>query len=176
MQERIRRLFHAMIAFDAGDPDLIQHFTKVHSYARLIAASEGIDPHTAVVLEAAALVHDIAIPLCNQKYGSHPGTLQEKEGPPLARQMLRDLGGFTEAEIDRVCTLVGEHHTIDPIDGIDHQILLEADFLVNSFENAHTRETLLHTWRRVFSTHTGRKIYALMFGLSENETPPAEGR
>jgi len=175
MQNRIRQLYLKMMAFDRGQPDLIQHFTKVHAYAKLIAELEGVDAHTREVLEAAALVHDIGIPLCNEKYGSHPGPMQEKEGPPLARAMLSGLD-FTEEETARVCALVGEHHTLSPIDGIDHQILLEADFLVNSFENAHTRETLLHTWRRVFSTHTGRKIYALMFGLSENGTPPAEGR
>ena len=167
MQERIRRLFLAMIGFDRGDPDLIQHFTKVHSYARLIAASEGIDPHTAAVLEAAALVHDIAIPLCNQKYGRHPGPLQEKEGPPLARRLLSEVGGFDEVEISRVCALVGEHHTVDPIDGIDHQILLEADFIVNSFENGHDRATLEHTYSRVFATESGREIYATMFGLEQ---------
>ena len=167
MQERIRRLFHAMIAYDAGDPDLIQHFTKVHSYARLIAASEGLDAHTAEVLEAAALVHDIAIPLCNRKYGSHPGHLQEKEGPPLARRLLVDVGGFTEEEISRVCALVGEHHTCDPVDGVDHQILIEADFLVNSFENSFAKENLYHTWRHVFSTKTGKAMYAKMFGLTE---------
>ena len=158
-----------MIAFDRGDPDLIQHFTKVHSYARLIAASEGLDAHAAEVLEAAALVHDIAIPLCNQKYGSHPGPLQEKEGPPLARRLLNEVGGFTEAEIERVCALVGEHHTLDPIDGLDHQILLEADFLVNSFENGFDRERLTHTLTRVFATPTGRSMYAAMFGLEAGE-------
>ncbi|MBQ9264018.1 MAG: HD domain-containing protein [Clostridia bacterium] len=165
MQERIRQLFHAMIAFDAGDPDLIQHFTKVHSYAKLIAESEGLDGHTIQVLEAAALVHDIGIPLCNKKYGAHPGPLQEKEGPPLAREMLSRLD-FTKEEIDRVCTLVGEHHTYHPIDGVDHQILLEADFIVNSFENQHSRETLYHTWRHIFATETGKRIYAVMFGLT----------
>ena len=74
MHERLRELFRQMILFDA-DADLIQHFTKVHSYAKLIAESEGLDPHTVEVLEAAALVHDIGIPLCNQKYGRHPGPL-----------------------------------------------------------------------------------------------------
>ncbi len=54
MQDRIRRLFYAMMDFDRGQPDLIQHFTKVHSYCRLIAALEGVDSHTAEVLEAAA--------------------------------------------------------------------------------------------------------------------------
>ena len=167
MQNRIHQLYLKMIAFDRGQPDLIQHFTKVHSYARLIAASEEIDPHTAEVLEAAALVHDIGIPLCNRKYGSHPGPLQEKEGPPLARQLLTEVGGFTEAEIARICTLVGEHHTLSPVDGIDHQILLEADFLVNCFAHGHDRDTLTHTWKHVFATTSGKRIFGMMFGLEE---------
>ena len=166
MQERIRLLYLKMMASDAGYPDLIQHFTKVHSYARLIAACEGVDPHTAEVLEAAALVHDIGIPLCNQKYGSHPGPLQEKEGPPLAREMLSGMN-FTPQEIDRVCTLVGEHHTLSPIDGIDHQILLEADLLVNCFAHNNSRESLYHTWKNVIATDAGKQFFAMMFGLKD---------
>ena len=165
MKDRIRKLFLKMIEYDR-DADLIQHFTKVHSYCRLIASLEDVDGHTAEVLEAAALVHDIGIPICNQKYGSHPGNLQEKEGPPLARQMLSQLD-FTEAEIDRVCTLVGEHHTYLPMDGIDHQILVEADFIVNSFENGLPREACQNTYRNIFKTNAGKRIYAAMFGLND---------
>ncbi|MBQ9198221.1 MAG: phosphohydrolase [Clostridia bacterium] len=166
MQERIKQLYLKMMEFDAGQPDLIQHFTKVHSYARLIAACEGIDPHTAEVLEAAALVHDIAIPLCNRKYGAHPGPMQEKEGPPLARKMLSGLD-FTPEEIDRVCALVGKHHTYDPIDGIDHQILIEADLLVNCFVHQNPPDSLRHTWQHIVATQSGRNIFAMMFGLGK---------
>ena len=166
MTDRIRRLFLRMIEFDRGEPELIQHFTKVAIYCRLIADGEGLDRHTAEVLEAAALVHDIAIPLCNRLYGSHPGHLQEKEGPALARSILGE--DFSPQETERVCQLVGEHHTYAPIDGLDHQILIEADFLVNSFENQHPPETLQNTWRNIFATPTGRSVYALMFGLRED--------
>ena len=165
MTEKIRLLYLKMIEFDR-DADLIQHFTKVHSYCRLIAACEGVDDHTAEVLEAAALVHDIAIPLCNEKYGRHPGNLQEKEGPPLARQILSGLD-FSSEEIDRVCTLVGEHHTYLPMDGMDHQILVEADFIVNSFENGLPKAACQNTYRKIFKTAAGKKIYAAMFGLAE---------
>ncbi len=165
MQDRIKQLFLKMIDFD-HDADLIQHFTKVHSYCRLIAACEGVDDHTAEVLEAAALVHDIAIPLCNEKYGRHPGNLQEKEGPPLAREMLSGLD-FSAEEIDRICTLVGEHHTYLPMDGMDHQILVEADFIVNSFENGLPKAACQNTYRKIFKTAAGKKIYAAMFGLAE---------
>ena len=164
MQNRIHQLYLKMIVFDRGQPDLIQHFTKVHAYAKLIAELEGIDAPTREILEAAALVHDIGIPVCNEKYGSHPGPMQEKEGPPLARAMLSELD-FTQEEIDRVCTLVGEHHTLSPIDGIDHQILLEADFLVNCFAHANGRDSLLHTLNTVFATKTGEEIFTQMFDL-----------
>ena len=166
MTERLRSLYHAMIAFDQGQPKLIQHFTKVHSYAKLIGESEGLDAHALEILEAAALTHDIAIPLCYQKYGADPGDLQELEGPPLARDMLSRLP-FTEEEISRVCTLIGEHHTCDPIDGIDHQILLEADFLVNCFEHGDTKAQCQQVMDRMFATAAGKKIFTLMFGLDQ---------
>lgn len=164
MTQRLQDLFLKMIAFDAGDPDLIQHFTKVHAYCALIAQGEGLDAHTAEVLEAAALVHDIAIPLCNEKYGAHPGPLQEKEGPPLVRSLLADMA-FTAEEVERICTLVGEHHTYTPVDGIDHQILLEADLIVNGFENSYTPEALRHSLETVFATKTGTSVFSTMFWL-----------
>ena len=168
MEEKLRRLFLRMIAFD-HDADLVQHFAKVRSFARLIAECEGVDPHTVRVLEAAALVHDIGIPLCDVKYGRHPGPLQEKEGPPLARAMLTELG-FAAADTERVCALVGEHHTLSPVDGIDHQILLEADFIVNAYENGLSRESLEHALETLFATGTGKRVFSEMFGLEAPET------
>jgi hypothetical protein len=37
--------------------------------------------------------------------------------------------------VDRVAFLVGHHHTFTGVDGIDWQILLEADYLVNASES-----------------------------------------
>ena len=164
MEERIRELYLRMIDFDAGQPALIQHFTKVSAYARLIAEQEGLDGDVQDTIAAAALVHDIAIPLCLEKYGSDAGPLQEREGPALARQMLEDLA-FPAVVVDRVCALVGEHHTYLPMDGIDHQILVEADFIVNSFEGNHTPEARERTLNHIFRTETGCRIYARMFGM-----------
>ena len=46
---------------------------------------------------------------------------------------------FSSSDIDadmleRICFLVGHHHTYKDVDGLDHQILLEVDFLVNAGE------------------------------------------
>ena len=82
----------------------------------------------------AAIVHDIGIHKAEKKYGQCGGKLQEKEGPPEAEKLLKKLGADRET-IDRVCYLVGHHHTYTEIDGLDYQILIEADFLVNLYED-----------------------------------------
>lgn len=160
----LNELLMEMIRYDKGDAGRIQHFLKVHSYARLIAASEHLDPDLQFVTEAAAIVHDIAIRLCEEKYGDCSGKLQEKEGPALAEEMLSRLG-FAPDVVERVSFLVGHHHTYDNVDGMDYQILVEADFLVNLAENGTDRDSILHTYRKIFKTDTGKEICREMFGL-----------
>ena len=48
-----------MISYDHGSPERIQHFLKVHSFAKTIAVSEQLDEKTLFITEAAAIVHDI---------------------------------------------------------------------------------------------------------------------
>ena len=42
--------------------------------------------------------------------------------------------GFDAELIDRISYLIAHHHTVTGIDGMDYQILIEADFLVNAAE------------------------------------------
>ena len=57
----INKVIEKMIRHDQGDPRRIQHFLKVHSFAKYIGECEGLDKHTQLILETAALVHDIGI-------------------------------------------------------------------------------------------------------------------
>ena len=41
----------AMIDYYKGDPKRIQHFLKVHAYAKLIGEQEGLDKKTLDILE-----------------------------------------------------------------------------------------------------------------------------
>ena len=74
-----------MIELYHGDAKRIQHFCKVHSYAKLIAEMEHVDADILFILEAAALTHDIGIHLCEEKYGSCNGKLQEKKARSLLK-------------------------------------------------------------------------------------------
>ncbi len=160
----INRLHSEMIHLYAGDPKRIQHFCKVHSYAKLIAETEQIDRGSQFILEAAALTHDIGIHFCEEKYGDCGGKLQEKEGPALAEKLLAELG-FDRAVSERVQYLIAHHHTYSNIDGVDYQILIEADFLVNLWENGAPEEAVRRAYDTIFVTETGKKLCREMFGL-----------
>lgn len=160
---KIQELSIAMIHYDNGDPKRIQHSTKVHAYASLIGVGEGLDKETQFILESAALVHDIGIRASEKKYGHQNGKLQEQEGPAVAEKLLKSLGGYTEAQIDRICWLVAHHHTYHVSDDSDYQILIEADFLVNLFEDCESEDAVRAVRKNIFRTKTGLKILDDMF-------------
>jgi HD superfamily phosphodiesterase len=157
-----------MIAYYDGDPKRIQHFTKVHSYARLIGIGEELDDASLFILESAAYTHDIGIRVAEEKYGRCDGKLQEQEGPIIAQKMLSQLG-FENYIVERICFLIGHHHTYDNIDGLDYQILVEADFLVNLYEDDAGNRAINKAYKRIFKTETGKKIFRLMFGYEEED-------
>ncbi|MGN1409593.1 MAG: HD domain-containing protein [Eubacteriales bacterium] len=160
----INKLHSAMIELYSGDAKRIQHFCKVHSYAKLIGEGENIDTKSLFILEAAALTHDIGIHICEEKYGNCSGKLQEKEGPAIAERLLKKLC-FEDDVINRVKYLIAHHHTYDNIDGTDYQILVEADFLVNIFEDGLSKEAALNTYNSIFKTECGKKICREMFAV-----------
>ena len=164
MMTTIQKLALAMIDYDNGDPKRIQHTTKVHAYASIIGTSEGLDENTQFILESAALVHDIGIRASETKFGYQNGKLQEKEGPAVARELLNRLG-YEERQIERICWLVAHHHTYHVCEDLDYQILIEADFLVNLYEDNESAETLLAVRRNIFRTESGTKILDTMFGI-----------
>ena len=160
----LEHLILEMIQYYTGDTKRIQHFIKVHNFARTIGKLEGLDNQPLFVLETAAIVHDIGIKVSEEKYGACEGKLQEQEGPTVAEPMLKRLG-FDEEVIKRVCYLIGHHHTYDNIDGIDYQILVEADFLVNLYEDAASMDAVENAYQKIFRTESGKRICREMFGL-----------
>jgi HD superfamily phosphodiesterase len=164
----INKLHYEMIRLYKGDARRIQHFCKVHSYARLIGEMENVDAKTLFIIETAALTHDIGIHFCEEKYGSCNGKLQEQEGPAIAKEMLSRLG-FAADAAERVQYLIAHHHTYQAIDGIDYQILVEADFLVNLYEDTASQNAIMNVYKTIFKTNSGRKICAEMFRLNEKK-------
>ncbi len=160
----LNKLHLAMIELYNGDAKRIQHFCKVHSYAKLIAETENVDDKTLFIIEAASLTHDIGIHICEEKYGNCNGKLQEKEGPAIAKDLLEKLGFETDVS-NRVQYLIAHHHTYDNITDIDYQILVESDFLVNMMEDNLSKSAVQNAYNKIFKTSCGKKICKDMFGL-----------
>ena len=84
----LAQLMRAMIKYDGGDAPRIQHFVKVHDFARMIAIAEGMSQEDLFVLEAAAILHDVGIHVSEARYGNCDGKHQEELGPDEARKVL----------------------------------------------------------------------------------------
>lgn len=160
----IAEILEKMIKFSAGDRHGVAHFVKVWGYAKAIGELEKLDKETQFILEVAAITHDIACNFCREKYGSAAGKLQEKEGDPMVRDFLKDTG-LDEGQVDRVAFLVGHHHTVTDVDGMDWQILLEADYLVNADEGKASDENIRNVKKTMFRTASGIAMLDSIYGV-----------
>ncbi len=150
-------LLMTLTEINAHDPRRINHAFKVYCLSKLLAYMENLDPRTTSIIEAAAILHDIAIRYSLENFSSSSGKQQEKHGPIIAKPILEKVTDDKEF-IDRVLYLIANHHTYTNIDGIDYQILIEADFIVNVEEENITLKAFVNAREKLFKTSSGIKL------------------
>jgi hypothetical protein len=138
-----------MIAFSDGNIHDIDHFLRVWTYAKTIGELEGLDEEKQIILE--------------KKYGNTYGKHQEAEGAEMVRAFLADSGMSCE-QIDRAAYLVGHHHTFSGIDGLDYQILVEADYIANASENGYSRANINNFMEKIMKTDSGKRLLTAVMG------------
>lgn len=161
---KLEDLVKAIFDYDPDGPN-IHHLMAVHAYSRLIAQMENVDEHTLLITEVAAYLHDIGVKISKEKFGNSEPKHQEAEGPVIAREILAPFE-MPESDLERVCFIIGHHHTYEAIDGIDFQILVEADYIVNLMEGYCKRESLQSMKTNIFKTESGKYILEQMFEKS----------
>ena len=82
-----------------------------------------------------------------------------------ASALVHDIGILPADTIERVVWLVEHHHSYDDIKTFDHQVLVEADCLVNLYEDKIDENGVRKTLKEVFKTETGIELIYTMFGL-----------
>ncbi len=162
----ISRVITAMTEYYRGDPRRTGHFLKVYAFSKAIGECELLTETEQKILETAAVVHDIGIKKSEELYGTSAGKYQELLGPDEAKKLLSSLA-FDDNVIERVCYLVGHHHTYNMVDGADYQILIEADFLVNAYEDNLSEESIKKARDKLFKTKTGIKMLNDIFALEK---------
>jgi HD superfamily phosphodiesterase len=158
----IGKIMSKMVAYYAGDVERINHFTKVYGFAKAIGEMEGLDATTLEIVEIAALTHDIGIKVSEEKHQSSAGQYQEIEGPAVAREILGEME-LSDVVLERVCYIIGHHHTYHAIEGIDFQIVVEADFLVNIYEEGLRTDAVKSIAEKIFKTKGGIEYLNHMF-------------
>jgi HD superfamily phosphodiesterase len=151
-----------MIRYFQDDVKRINHALKVYCYASLILKESNSDEQKHQIVSIAALLHDIGIKEAERKYQSTSGKYQEQEGPPIAREILKPYD-LDEEIVYRVCFIIGNHHSYSNIDNTDFQILVEADFLVNIFEDSMSRDSVRNVREKIFKTESGIRLLESMY-------------
>lgn len=105
----------------------IDHTFRVLRNAEIIMDGEVVSNAVRETILLAVVLHDIGAIEAQKNHGSMEGHFQEIEGPSIARSIL-ERAGVPQATINRVCYIVGNHHTPSKIDGIEFQVR-EADYL-----------------------------------------------
>jgi HD superfamily phosphodiesterase len=155
------RLIKSMKDLFGVDKKRISHALSVLEHAEYLQSIEGGDEDVVV---AAAVLHDIGIHEAERKYDSSAGKYQEIEGPPIAREIMEELG-IDEERIVHVCRIVGSHHSARDIDTLEFRILWDSDWLVNmpdAFPDADA-EKLRSRIERIFKTDSGKKRASELF-------------
>lgn len=153
----------------------IGHAAAVARYAESLVKAEKGDP--AVVISAAYL-HDIGIKEAERKYQSAEAVYQEKEGPPVAREILIRLGADDKL-IEEVCDIIGHHHHPRAEETINFKILYEADLIVNLEEQHKAKpieaEKMSGLIDQVFLTESGRTLARTVLLGSSPKTSEEQG-
>lgn len=157
-------LMRAMEAYFQEDTKRINHARRVTEYAEELWQREGGDYPVVI---GAAVLHDIGIHQAEKKYGSTAGKYQEKEGPPIARQILTRLG-FPPGQIEEICEIIAHHHSPGKVTTNNFNVLYDADWLVNLRDEYDIRDRgkLRHIVDIVFCTPSGKAIAEKIY-LSE---------
>lgn len=160
-----QKLIKELEAYFGNDKKRINHAKNVMHFAEELLKKEKADWHIVI---PASILHDIGIKVAEAKYGSTAGHYQEKEGPPIARNILLKLG-LKKEYIDEICEIIAHHHTPGKINTQNFKILYDADWLVNLKEeiDSKDRAKLKVTIDKVFLTNSGKilaeKIYLSTF-------------
>ena len=82
----------------------IEHTLKVLKNAEDIMKGENIGEEEKEFISIIAILHDIGAVEAQKKYGSIDGVYQEKEGPAVAKEILKKVG--YNKNIDRICFVI----------------------------------------------------------------------
>lgn len=150
------KLLKDVLLYENGHIRRTKHILMVHSLVKSIGSEEGLTLEQLKIVQSAAILHDIAIKRCKRKYNDASIEKQQIECIPIAKKFLNGCN-YVPSYTDRILELIYYHHDYSVSRGIEHQVLVEADLIVNCLENRNHKETASQVAIH-FHTKTGKEL------------------
>ena len=160
----IKEISRDIAFYSKGHMRELDHLLRVWGFAREIADGEALSRRERYALEIAALTHNLAYPRCREQYGSEDPELQAREGAIFVREFLHD-ADIPAEQLDRIVYLVSRHHSEEPAEEPDLQILLEAVYIASVREKHIPRAEVKTAIKTLFRTKSGIAEAKLILGL-----------
>lgn len=75
----------------------------------------------------------------------------------LVEEFLKEFS-LSKKQIERIIYFAGHHHTLTNIEGLDYQILIGANYIVNSEEMGYSKENIKHFIDKIVKTQSAKII------------------
>lgn len=144
------------LCYEKGHPRRSGHILKVTALAGMLGREEGLEEEEQMILEAAAVLHDIGIKSCKEKYGTADQEHLKEESAAVAKEFLEECG-YPSFWIEKILRLVRMHHDYDQIDSPAYQILVEADLWTGALEEEWD-QTKIREAAEYFRTEAGKNL------------------
>ena len=162
------KLLKDVLLYENGHIRRTKHILMVHSLTKSIGSEEGLTLEQQQIVQSAAILHDIAIKKCKRKYNDASIEKQKLECIPVAKKFLKACN-YVPSYTEKILNLIYHHHDYGAYKGIEHQVLIEADLIVNCLENRNHKEKAADVAVH-FHTRTGKE---LLHKLMETKEFPA---
>lgn len=131
-----------------GDERRVTHFVRVYTLAKTIGELEKLPKADQTTLELSAIV----------------STIPAEDRVTAVKEMLLS-SGFDDATAMRVCYIVEHRRDYEHISGLDHQILIEAEYIVRFKERSTPESEILRVAEERFITNYGKAFLKKAFQI-----------
>lgn len=153
-------LLYNVLCYEDGHSRHTQHILKVYALAKLLGEREKISVEEQQILQAAAILHDIAIKYCKEHYNGDASQDKQKQVAPFLEKRFLKAANYLPSYVPKIIELVNCHHDYDKPKSRLLQLLIEADLIVNCYENRPDHENM-KLIKEIFQTKGGTKLLEL---------------
>ena len=106
-------LLYSVLCYEEGHCRRTQHILKVYALAKLFGEQEKISVEDQQILQAAAILHDVAIKYCKEHYNGDASQNNQKQVVSILVTRFLESANYLPSYVPKIIELVNCHHDYD---------------------------------------------------------------